>query len=311
MKLKHAEIFHAVMLTGSASGAARLLHVTQPAATRALQLAELQLGYPLFTRQKNRLVPTAQALALYPEVQRLAAQLESVRRLAGALRADAGAPLRLLIVPSLATVQLPLALARFRRRHPKRALEIGTRHSREIVAALALKEADVGIVFGDLQPPGLEREPLATGRLVYVTRERAAGGRSSGASPIQLRDALARPLVRTDATDPLGRLLAEHLARHGLEPGEAQAEAAADLTVQTHHTALVLAEQGFGGALIDSFTAAARRDPALRVRPVEPALPIPLQALLPSGVRDAGATADLVAAFREAAQATAAGSAPG
>ena len=39
MKLKHLEIFHAVMLTGTISGAARLLHLTQPAATQALQLA--------------------------------------------------------------------------------------------------------------------------------------------------------------------------------------------------------------------------------------------------------------------------------
>ena len=64
MKLKHLEIFHAVMLAGTISGAARLLHLTQPAATQALQSAERQLGYALFTRQKNRLVPTAEAQAL-------------------------------------------------------------------------------------------------------------------------------------------------------------------------------------------------------------------------------------------------------
>ena len=49
MKLKHIEVFNAVMLTGSVSAAARLLHVTQPAITQTLQHAELQLGYALFT----------------------------------------------------------------------------------------------------------------------------------------------------------------------------------------------------------------------------------------------------------------------
>ena len=58
MKLKHIEVFNAVMLTGSVSAAARLLHVTQPAITQTLQHAELQLGYALFTRQRNRLVAT-------------------------------------------------------------------------------------------------------------------------------------------------------------------------------------------------------------------------------------------------------------
>ncbi|MFY7949045.1 MAG: LysR family transcriptional regulator [Gemmatimonas sp.] len=36
MKLKHLEIFHAVMLAGTISGAARLREVQQPAATQAL-----------------------------------------------------------------------------------------------------------------------------------------------------------------------------------------------------------------------------------------------------------------------------------
>src|SRR3954465_4173382 len=101
MRIKHVEVFNAIMLTGSVSGAARLLHVTQPAVTQTLQHAELQLGYVLFTRQRSRLVPTREAQLLYPEVQKLVSQLESVRRLAGGLRAGQRQALRLLIVPSL------------------------------------------------------------------------------------------------------------------------------------------------------------------------------------------------------------------
>src|SRR3954464_4728737 len=101
MRIKHVEVFNAIMLTGTVSGAARLLHVTQPAVTQTLQSAELQLGYALFTRQRNRLVPTREGGALYPEVQRLMSQLESVRRLATALGSGAGSELRVLCVPSL------------------------------------------------------------------------------------------------------------------------------------------------------------------------------------------------------------------
>ncbi|MFP3335570.1 LysR family transcriptional regulator, partial [Pseudomonas sp. SIMBA_064] len=36
--------------TGSVSAAAQLLHVSQPAVTKVLQHAELQLGFPLFLR---------------------------------------------------------------------------------------------------------------------------------------------------------------------------------------------------------------------------------------------------------------------
>ena len=138
MNLRHLEVFHAIMLTGSVSAAARLLHVTQPAATQMLQHAELQLGYALFTRERNRLVPTHEAVALYAEVQPLMGQLERVRRLASALGRDEDRPLRILIVPSLAVRALPDALRRFRLKHPDMPVTIRTLHSREIAQAMAL-----------------------------------------------------------------------------------------------------------------------------------------------------------------------------
>ena len=57
MRLRHIEVFNAVMLTGSVSAAARLINVTQPAVSRILAHAELQLGFALFHRLKGRLVP--------------------------------------------------------------------------------------------------------------------------------------------------------------------------------------------------------------------------------------------------------------
>jgi len=275
MKLKHLEIFHAVMLTGTLSGAARLLHQTQPAASQALQSAERQLGYALFTRQRNRLEPTAEALALQPEVARLMAQLDAVRRLAEAQRADRTAPLRVLVVPSLAVVQLPSALRRFRARHAAVPLVLRTQHSREIAQSLALREADLGIVFG--RSPGvggsvgLEQLPLAQGRLVCVSRRRIGRG-----ATVALAELARQPFIRTDGRDPMGALLAEEAQRAGIStPGE--------IVVQTHHTALVLAEEGFGPAVVDSFTAAAARRGDLVVQPLVPEVPVGLFALLPQG----------------------------
>ena len=295
MKLKHLEVFHAVMLTGTLSGAARLLHVTQPAATQTLQLAELQLGYPLFSRQKNRLVPTAEALALYPEVQKLIGQLDAVRRLAQAQKGGTTAPLRVLVVPSLAIVQLPLALRLFKQRHPTAALSIRTLHSSEIAQSLALQEADLGIVFGTQAPAGLESRCIASGRLVCVSK--GGVGRASPDNAVTLADVVRQPFIRMDDRDPLGGLLAQAFAHHGLQAG-------GEIVVQTHHTALVLAEQGFGPAIIDSFTAAARQDPALRVQPIEPEIRVGLYALQAAGTRSIQSVAALIDAFAQAAAAS-------
>ena len=70
MRLRHIEVFNAIMLTGSVSAAARLINITQPAVSRTLQHAELQLGFPLFQRAKGRLTPTTEALTLYPHIER-------------------------------------------------------------------------------------------------------------------------------------------------------------------------------------------------------------------------------------------------
>ncbi|MFO1341089.1 MAG: LysR family transcriptional regulator, partial [Burkholderiaceae bacterium] len=50
MRLRHIEVFHAVMQAGTISGAAQMLHISQPAVTKVLQHCELQLGLPLFER---------------------------------------------------------------------------------------------------------------------------------------------------------------------------------------------------------------------------------------------------------------------
>ena len=44
MRLRHIEIFQAIRQTGSISAAAQLLHVSQPAVSNAIKLAEAKVG---------------------------------------------------------------------------------------------------------------------------------------------------------------------------------------------------------------------------------------------------------------------------
>src|SRR4051812_49642096 len=68
INLKHVEVFHAIMRTGSVTAAARLLHVTQPAVSAMLKHFENRLQMKLFERAGGRLVPTPEAQALLPDV---------------------------------------------------------------------------------------------------------------------------------------------------------------------------------------------------------------------------------------------------
>lgn len=287
MKLKHIEVFNAIMITGTASAAAELLYVSQSAVTQTLQHAELQLGYQLFSRQRNRLVPTSEAHALYPEVQKVMLQLESVKRLAQALNGGEELQLKVLIVPSLAVKALPEALTLFRKKFPKMSISIRTLHSNEIAKAIALQEGDVGIVYGSQPHPGLIEEKVAVGNLVYLTK---ADKRGHKKKTILLEEVIHSPFIRIDERDPLGAMLATQWSRMGYAPQ-------GGITVQTHHIAMVLAEQGFGPAIVDSFTASALTE-NLDSKVLLPEVPVEICALIPQGVRSANPVSYFIEAIK-------------
>ncbi len=277
MRLRHIEIFNAVMSAGTVSGAARLLNLTQPAVSRTLQHAELQLGISLFYRVKGRLVPTPDALALRPHIDSLFLQLDEVQRLAGNLKAGhAGGELRVLTALALSYVVLPRAFQEFRKRHPAVTLKVMSVHSAQLVAGLALQEADVGLLLSGATHPALLNEPVADGRMVCVLRDDLLPARLRRRRSLSLADLAGLPVIALDASDPLGRSLSQACR-------DADVQLQSEVTVQTYHAALAFAQFGLGVAVVDSFTALSAAASIVKVLPLEPALHVPLHAMVPRG----------------------------
>ena len=277
MRLRHIEVFNAVMLTGSVTGAARLINVTQPAVSRLLQHAELQLGFALFQRSKGRLIATSEALTLYPHIERLFAQLDEVQRLAVNLKGGGNAQeLRILTVLALSYEILPQAIKRFRVKHPAVPIAVQALHSPQIVSSLALQEADIGFLFSPLPHPALAHLPLATGRMVCVAPKGMLPDTVRAAGSACLADLAAYPVIGLDVTDPIGRSLS-------LACREAEVGLQFGITVQTYHSALALAHHGLGIALLDSCTAASADLARVDVLELDPCIEVPVTALLPLG----------------------------
>ena len=296
MRLRHIEVFNAVMLTGSVSGAARLINVTQPAVSRILQHAELQLGFALFQRAKGRLLPTPEALSLYPHIERLFAQLDDVQRLAANLKAgDSAKELLILTVLALSYEILPHAIKLFRVKHPDVSISIKALHSPQIVAALVLQEADVGFLFSPAIHSALAQEHLADGRMVCIAPKGMLTARFLKRGNITLTE-LAKlkdvPVIGLDALDPVGRVL-------GQASREAGISLKSNITVQTYHSALALAHHGLGVALVDTCTAASADKSLVDVLDLEPLLPVPIKALLPAGKPGSVAVRAFVKCFEQ------------
>jgi DNA-binding transcriptional LysR family regulator len=275
MRLRHIEVFNAVMLTGSVSAAARLINVTQPAVSRILAHAELQLGFSLFQRAKGRLVPTSEAQTLYPHIERLFQQLDEVQRLASSLKAGQRADeLHLLTVLALSYEIIPRALKAFRVQHPDVRVTVDALHSPQIISALVLQEADVGFVFSSVAHPSLEQQPLAQGRMMCIAPKGWLSSVVVKRGSVGLQELVDHPVIGLDVRDPVGTHL-NHACR------EAGVGLQSSMTVQTYHAALALAHHGLGIALVDSCTAVSADASKVAVLPLEPSVGVPIRALRP------------------------------
>lgn len=277
MRLRHIEVFNAVMLTGSVSAAARLINVTQPAVSRTLQHAEIQLGFALFQRVRGRLTPTAEAQTLYPHIERLFAQLDEVQRLAASLKSGriSQGQLRVLTVLALSYEVFPRAMHLFRQKYPEVAVIHQALHSPQIVSSLVLQEADVGYVFSAISHPALAQEQIGERQVMCIVPKGLLGPRQSRGAKVTIAQLAGLPLIALDSRDPLGVTLAHVLREH--DPGVKPV-----ITVQTYHVALALAHHGVGVAMVEGCTAASADRSKVDVLALEPAIPVTVKTLRPT-----------------------------
>ncbi len=140
MNLRQIEVFRAVMLTGSISGASKLLYVSQPAISRLMSHTEQRLGLELFRRVKGRLHPTPEARRLLGEVNVVYEGIERVNEIAEDLATNRTGSLRISCSPNLGQTVLPRAIASFRAAHPAVRIVVRTQIPGNMLRALRLHQ---------------------------------------------------------------------------------------------------------------------------------------------------------------------------
>lgn len=293
MRLRHIEIFQAIRQTGSISAAAQLLHVSQPAVSKVLQHAELQLGFPLFLRVRGKLQPTPEALLLEREVEKVSESLQGVQRLAESLRRSPGHRLRIGSTPALALSLLPPVISEWTRRYPDISCELASAHSRELVQNLLMRELDVALTFKLPDHPGLKARALAHGVLVALAPRGYWPDESEGVA-LALHELADAPLIGLSNADPLFARLDSYLKT--IEPPPR-----ISIAVQTYSLARAMVESGAGLAVIDPFTALGASRSSTLIRPLSPALPITLYALTRADEAPAHTLEGLLELFAERA----------
>ncbi|WP_017774854.1 LysR family transcriptional regulator [Paraburkholderia kururiensis] len=247
MRLRHIEVFSAIMKTGSAVGAARVLNISQPAVSKMLQHAERTLGFALFVRSKGKLVPTPEALRLQEELQPLDDQLARVHRVVANLSAGKEAPLRIAATSSLAHHLVPYALADWGRAFPNAQCMLVSSLTREMIYWLLIGEIDMGFTMQAISQPNLVTTPVCNFDL-YVIAPPDWWPKRVLDRPAVPADLAGQPFIALDTASPLGVTVMGWL--DGVEP-EIKA------SVKTYALARALVEANVGIAVVDGFTAQA------------------------------------------------------
>ncbi|CAN5221524.1 LysR substrate-binding domain-containing protein [soil metagenome] len=292
MRLRHIEVFHAIMQAGTISGAALLLHISQPAVTKVLQHCELQLGMNLFDRVRGKLYPTPEARRLFVEIDKLNRDLVGIRRLAANLRSGQSEQVRLVATPTLAMAVIPAAMTKWCRAFPDSHCSLATNHTREIVSALLLGEADLALSLQDPCHPGIKAEVLASGQMTALCP--LASPEAATVGPLSVAE-ITTELVGLGGDDPLASVVQNANEALGMT-------LQSRITVQTYQLARALVEAGVGMTVVDPFTAASADRSRVRLRPLAPSVPVHLYLLTAASAPLAQTARRLVKFLGEAAR---------
>ena len=256
MNLRQIEVFRAVMLTGSVTGAAELLHVSQPGVSRMLAHIELQLGLRLFERGPRRLMPTPEAHALFEEVEQVYRGVGRIDERAHSLRLGEQMSLRILTSPATAHQLVPQAIAQLSQTHPGVQVKVETQLAKDMESALTRQLADVAISTIDIRQSLLVTEPIGSWSLVCVFPK---GHRLEAVDTLTLQEVLKDPVIAFSPDTPQGQYLQQWCARQGVVPRS-------QCVVRSGQMACALTAHGAGIAIVDNLTAQSWQVHGLRYR---------------------------------------------
>jgi DNA-binding transcriptional LysR family regulator len=265
---------------GSFSAAADALGYTQPAISRQISTLEAETGAMLVRRVPQGAVLTDAGRLLVERGEAILARLDEAESELNALLGLGGGRLRVASFASAASSIVPLAIARFRDRHPAVELTVAMADPVDSLPRLRAGELDMALshdpVWLTESSNGIEFVHLFDDPM-YVALP--AGHPLAGADTLDLTCFADEPwMLGTTSSCPDSRLFLRACLEAGFEP---------QIAFQNDDYAAVLGfvAAGVGVALIPDMAARGVRDDVV-IRALEPAPPPrPIMVAMPAGYR--------------------------
>jgi DNA-binding transcriptional LysR family regulator len=169
MDTRQLAAFCAVVERKSFSQAAERLGVTQPAVSLQIRSLEQRLGRRLLDRSGRRVEPTEAGLRLYASAQRL---LQAEEQMLEELESDdeglVTGSLELGASTGPGGTVVPVLLCEFQERHPDVRVRLSVSDTQTVVAQVADRELELGIVGAGRRHRGVTFEPFFRDEVVLA-----------------------------------------------------------------------------------------------------------------------------------------------
>ena len=271
ISVRQIEVFRAIMLAGSVTGAARLLFTSQPTLSRELARLEAVSGLRLFDRQGGRLLPTAQALMLLEEVERSYVGLERINSLAQSIRRFEHGQLHLTCLPLFSQTLLPRVCKQFQHQQSGVSLCISAQESPLLDESLSAQRHDLGLIEGEQVPRGTHGERLFSADMLCVLPD---GHALLDKARLAMDDFHGIDFINLAGRDIYRQQLDEQFREAGVER---------HTVIETTNAASVCAmvREGLGVAIINPLSALQEDGRGLQVRRLKVSIPFRVMLIRP------------------------------
>ena len=207
--------FLAVLETGSVTGAAEELYVTQPSVSAAVSALSKELGVELTNRIGRSVEPTAAGEVFAPYAAHVIGLLDQGARAANEAAGAATRELRIAAVTTAAEHIVPQLVQEFSAFHPELMLTLDVGNRQRVFRELASHTADVAI--GGRPPTGgqLSSEPFLDNPILLIT---APGDPLARRRSVPVVELGMRPWLLREPGSGTRTMTEEFLARHELSP---------------------------------------------------------------------------------------------
>ncbi|SEK56266.1 transcriptional regulator, LysR family [Roseateles sp. YR242] len=200
---------------GGINAAARALHLTQPAITKAIKDLETGLGIRLLSRHTRGVNLTPEGETLLKRARLIVREMQRAQEDVGAMKGERGGRLSIGVTPLAGLTILPRAFSLFRAAWPEVELNFIEYTSDQLYDKLQQGALDFAVAATTGQEPAgsLASEPLCSLRTSLAVHRDSPLARCT-----QLRELHDAEWIHTDITDRFPAFLAALFGQHGLKP---------------------------------------------------------------------------------------------